>query len=204
MLMDAHNGALTPIRPAFGLDVDEEFLSLPVPLEWTSPAADQVHGLYYAPTNPDFASPQNALPPLLLLCHGGPTSAASTALRYPLQYWTSRGFAVLDVDYGGSTGYGRSYRQRLNGQWGVVDVEDCCAGALFLARQALVDPVRMAIKGGSAGGFTALSCLTTRNEVFAAGSVSYGVADLELFAKDSHKFELHYLESLIGSYPEQP
>ena len=199
--MDAHTGAFTPVRSEPIISVEGGFISLPVALEWTSPAGHQVYGHYYAPANPDFAPLEAERPPLLVLCHGGPTSAASTALRYPLQYWTSRGFALLDVDYSGSTGYGREYRRRLQGQWGVIDAEDCCAGALFLARQGMVDPRRMAIKGGSAGGFTALSCLTSRNEVFAAGSVYYGIADLELLAQGSHKFELHYLDTLIGPYP---
>jgi dipeptidyl aminopeptidase/acylaminoacyl peptidase len=136
------------------------------------------------------------------MIHGGPTSAATTALRLNIQFYTSRGIAVLDVNYGGSTGYGRAYRERLCGQWGIVDVDDCCAGAAFLAAQGRVDGKRLAIRGGSAGGYTTLACLAFRN-VFAAGASHFGVSDLELLAQDTHKFEARYLDSLIGSYPER-
>jgi dipeptidyl aminopeptidase/acylaminoacyl peptidase len=201
--MDFHTGRLETIRPAFEANLDPACISEAVAIEWISSHGNQAHGLYYAPTNPGFGPSKNERPPLIVLSHSGPTSAASTALRYPLQFWTSRGIAVLQVNYSGSTGYGREYRQRLNGQWGVMDVEDCCTGALFLARRGEADPARLAIKGGSAGGYTALSCLTFGNQVFAAGSAHYGIADLELMARHTHKFESHYLDTLIGPYPER-
>jgi dipeptidyl aminopeptidase/acylaminoacyl peptidase len=139
----------------------------------------------------------------MVISHGGPTSAAQTTLRLSVQYWTSRGFAVLDVNYGGSTGYGRAYRQRLNGNWGVVDVDDCCNGALFLAQEGHVDRNRLAIRGGSAGGYTTLACLTFRNDVFKAGASHYGLSELVRFATDTHKFESRYLQSMIGPFPER-
>lgn len=136
------------------------------------------------------------------MSHGGPTAATSTALRLNIQFYTSRGIAVLDVNYGGSTGYGRAYRERLSGQWGIVDVDDCCAGAAHLATQGRVDGNRLAIRGGSAGGYTTLACLAFSN-VFAAGASHYGVSDLALLAQDTHKFESRYLDTLIGPYPER-
>jgi dipeptidyl aminopeptidase/acylaminoacyl peptidase len=134
------------------------------------------------------------------MCHGGPTASTSTALNLNIQFWTSRGFAVLDVNYRGSTGYGRAYRKMLDGQWGVADVEDCVAGARALAEEGLVDGGRMAIRGSSAGGFTVL-CALAFHDVFAAGASYYGVCDLEALATDTHKFESRYLESLIGPFP---
>src|SRR5207302_1069383 len=141
-------------------------------------------------------------PPLLVMSHGGPTSATTSALRLTIQYWTSRGIAVLDVNYGGSTGYGRAYRQRLNGQWGVVDVDDCMNGARYLAERGEVDGNRLAITGGSAGGYTTLCALTFR-DVFKAGASHYGVSDLEALEVDTHKFESRYSHSLVGPYPER-
>ena len=136
-----------------------------------------------------------------MISHGGPTGATSTTLRLDVQYWTSRGFALLDVNYGGSTGYGTAYRRRLNGMWGIVDVDDCANGARFLAERGDVDRDRMAIKGGSAGGYTTLSALTFR-DVFSAGASYYGISDLEALAQDTHKFESRYLDTMIGPYPE--
>src|SRR2546427_3226487 len=135
------------------------------------------------------------------MSHGGPTSATSTALEAEIQFWTSRGFSVLDVNYGGSTGYGRPYRERLRERWGIVDVDDCVNGARYLATRSLVDVGRIAIRGGSAGGYTTLCALTFRN-VFQAGASYYGVSDLEGLAKETHKFESRYLDSLIGPYPQ--
>src|SRR5205814_7461181 len=137
-----------------------------------------------------------------VLSHGGPTSSASTSLNLGTQYWTSRGFAVLDVNYGGSTGYGRAYRQRLNGNWGIVDLDDCVNGARFLVARGLADGNRLAIRGGSAGGYTTLAALTFR-DVFKAGASYYGVGDLEGLARDTHKFESRYLDGLVGPYPER-
>jgi len=144
--------------------------------------------------------PDGDLPPLLVFSHGGPTSTTYTALSLGLQYWTSRGFAVVDVNYGGSTGYGRAYRERLKGKWGVVDTADCVNAARYLEREGKVDGKRMAIRGGSAGGYTTLSALVF-HDVFAAGASRYGVADIELLAKETHKFESRYCDSLIGPYP---
>ena len=134
--------------------------------------------------------------------HGGPTAAASSSLNFNIQYWTSRGIAVLDVNYGGSTGYGRKYRQRLNGNWGIVDVNDCVCGARYLVELGLVDGNRLAISGGSAGGYTTL-CALTFHDTFKAGASYYGVSDLEALARDTHKFESRYLDGLIGTYPEE-
>ena len=159
------------------------------------------HGLLYLPQNPDCEAAGDERPPLLVICHGGPTGSTSTALSLNLQFWTSRGFAVLDVNYRGSTGYGRAYRKALDGQWGIADVDDCVAGARMLAAQNLVDGKRMAIRGSSAGGFTVL-CALAFHDVFAAGASYYGVTDLEALAQDTHKFESRYLESLIGPYPQ--
>jgi len=136
------------------------------------------------------------------MSHGGPTSSSSASLKYSIQYWTSRGIAVLDVNYGGSSGYGRAYRERLNQQWGVVDVDDCVNGARYLAARGEVDNTRLAIRGGSAGGYTTLCALTFRSS-FTGGASHYGVSDLEALAKDTHKFESRYLDRLIGSYPER-
>jgi dipeptidyl aminopeptidase/acylaminoacyl peptidase len=159
------------------------------------------HALYYPPTNPDVEAPEDERPPLLVLSHGGPTSSARPMLSLGTQFWTSRGFAVVDVDYGGSTGYGRAYRDLLRGNWGIVDVEDCIAAARHLADQGEVDPERLCIRGGSAGGYTTLQALTT-TDTFAAGASHYGVADLGALARDTHKFESRYLDGLVGPWPE--
>jgi dipeptidyl aminopeptidase/acylaminoacyl peptidase len=145
-------------------------------------------------------APPDQRPPLLVLSHGGPTSATQARLSLGIQYWTSRGFAVVDVNYGGSTGYGRAYRQRLNGQWGIVDVDDCVNAARYLVGRGDADPRRLGIRGGSAGGYTTLCALVFRDE-FGAGASYYGVADCEALATDTHKFESRYLDSLIGPYP---
>lgn len=166
----------------------------------TDPAV-VAHAWFYAPANPAFAGPEGERPPLIVMAHGGPTSAAQTSLRLQTRFWTSRGFAVVDVDYRGSTGYGRSYRQALDGQWGIADVEDCVAAARFLAARGDVDPAKLLIRGGSAGGFTVL-CALTFHDAFAAGASHYGIADLEALATDTHKFESRYLDRLIGPWPE--
>jgi dipeptidyl aminopeptidase/acylaminoacyl peptidase len=160
------------------------------------------HALYYAPLNPVFEAPVGELPPLIVKSHGGPTAAASSELNMRVQYWTSRGIGVVDVNYGGSTGYGREYRERLNGQWGIVDVEDCVNAAKYLVERGEADNDRLAITGGSAGGYTTLCALTFHDD-FSAGSSHYGISDLEVMTGDTHKFESRYLDSLIGPYPEQ-
>ena len=152
--------------------------------------------------NDDFAAPAGELPPLLVMSHGGPTSATSATLSPRVQYWTSRGIAVLDVNYGGSTGYGRPYRERLNGAWGIVDAADCANGARHLVDAGRVDGSRLCITGGSAGGYTTL-CALAFGDTFKAGASHYGVGDLEALARDTHKFESRYLDGLIGPYPER-
>ena len=191
------------VRPARGLGLDRGLLVEPEAITFpTGPdGAATAHALYYPPANPACTGPPGQLPPLLVQAHGGPTAAARRHLSLGIAYWTSRGIAVIDVDYRGSTGYGRRYRQALDGAWGVVDVEDCVAAAQFLADRGDVDPQRLMIRGGSAGGFTVLAALAL-HDVFAAGSNSYGVADLEALAADTHKFESRYLDRLIGPYPE--
>jgi dipeptidyl aminopeptidase/acylaminoacyl peptidase len=178
----------------------EGHLSRPQSVEFPTADGLTAFGLFYPPVNRDFGAPVDELPPLIVRSHGGPTSAFSSALDWSVQYWTSRGFAVLNVNYGGSTGYGRPYRERLCGKWGIVDVEDCINGARHLAASGRVDGKRMAIRGGSAGGYTTLCALTFHN-VFATGASYYGVSDLEALAKDTHKFESRYLDGLIGPYP---
>jgi dipeptidyl aminopeptidase/acylaminoacyl peptidase len=180
--------------------VDSGYISLPQAIQFPTERGLTAHGFFYPPRNRDYAAAQGENPPLLVLSHGGPTSSSSDALKYSIQYWTSRGIAVLDVNYGGSSGYGRAYRERLNGQWGIVDVDDCVAGARYLAGRGEVDGERLAIRGGSAGGYTTLCALTFR-EVFKAGASHYGICDLEALAKDTHKFESRYLDRLIGPYP---
>jgi len=158
--------------------------------------------VFYPPTHPGVSAPEGSAPPLLVLSHGGPTSAARPQLSLSVQFWTSRGFAVADVNYRGSSGYGRAYRQALAGQWGIVDVDDCVAVARHLADAGLVDGDRLAIRGGSAGGYTTLCALAFRDD-FRAGTSLYGVADLEALARDTHKFESRYLDSLVGPLPAE-
>ncbi len=199
--MDLQTGRMARIREAFEVTVDQGYFSIPQSITFPTDNGEEAHGIYYPPANKDFIAPADELPPLIVMSHGGPTGATGTALRFSIQFWTSRGFAVLDVNYGGSTGYGREYRQRLNGNWGLVDVADCCNGALYLAEKGLVDRNRLAIRGGSAGGYTTLACLTFRPGVFKAGASHYGLSELEVFAKNTHKFESRYLNSLVGPYP---
>ncbi len=195
-------GALEALKLAFTPTIDPGYFSTPRPLEFPTENGLTARGILYPPANRDFAAPQGELPPLLVLSHGGPTGSTSTTLRYGIQYWTSRGFAVFDVNYGGSTGYGRAYRMRLNDNWGIVDVDDCCNGARWLAEQGLVDGKRMAISGGSAGGFTTLAALVFK-DTFSAGASHYGIGDLEALARDTHKFESRYCDTLIGPYPQR-
>mmetsp|Transcript_66776 Transcript_66776/g.108320 ORF Transcript_66776/g.108320 Transcript_66776/m.108320 type:complete len:841 (+) Transcript_66776:271-2793(+) len=178
------------------------FLSQPEMIEFpTGREGESAWMVYYPPQNAKFTPPDGTLPPLLVKSHGGPTASTSTSFNLGIQFWTSRGYAVADVDYSGSSGYGRAYRQRLQGQWGVKDVEDCCAAAQYLEKQQLVDGLKMAIDGGSAGGYTTLSALAFK-DVFKAGCSMYGIGDLDALARDTHKFESRYLDSLIGPLPE--
>ncbi|MGZ4716128.1 MAG: dipeptidyl-peptidase 5 [Acidimicrobiales bacterium] len=184
------------------LGLDPAWFSVPVPLDVPTTDGAVTHALYYPPTHPAAHGPSDELPPLVVMIHGGPTSAARPQLSLALQFWTSRGFAVADVNYRGSSGYGRAYRGLLTGQWGIADVEDCVAVAEHLVAEGSVDPDRLAIRGGSAGGFTAL-CALTFHDRFGAGASLYGVADLEALARDTHKFEARYLDSLVGPYPAE-
>jgi dipeptidyl aminopeptidase/acylaminoacyl peptidase len=179
------------------------YFAAPELIEFPTADGRTAYGLYYKPCNPDYAALAGEREPLLVEAHGGPTSAASSTLSLPIQFWTSRGIAVLDVNYGGSTGYGRAYRRRLEGQWGIVDVQDCVYGAKYLVQRGDVDLTRMAISGGSAGGYTVLRALTPEDGVptFRAGASYYGVSDLEALAQDTHKFESRYLDSMVGPYP---
>ncbi|MBO9339505.1 MAG: S9 family peptidase [Chloroflexus sp.] len=201
-LLDLTDQTISPIRCSGDLPVDPAYLSLPEMISFPSANGRTAYGIFYPPHNPDFAAPEDERPPLLVMIHGGPTAAALPTLRLSIQYWTSRGIGVLDVNYGGSTGFGRAYRELLNGAWGVVDVEDCIAGAQFLAASGRADPDRLLITGGSAGGFTVLAALAF-HRVFRAGASHFGVADLAALARDTHKFESRYLDRLIGPYPER-
>ncbi|MGH8507699.1 MAG: prolyl oligopeptidase family serine peptidase [Gammaproteobacteria bacterium] len=195
------SGNIRVLKRSSDLDLDPDYVSVGEPIEFpTDSGHDGAHGFFYAPANRDFTAPPDELPPLLVTSHGGPTAAANNGLKLATQFFTSRGFAVLDVNYGGSSGFGRAYRKRLYGQWGVVDVQDCIQSALHLVRRGTVDPKRLAIRGGSAGGFTTLAALTFHN-VFTAGASHYGVSDLEALARETHKFESRYLDQLIGAYP---
>ena len=183
------------------LNIDPGYLALPEAIAFPTTDNLTAYAWYYPPRNKDYAAPPEELPPLIVKSHGGPTAAASVDLNLRIQYWTSRGFGYLDVNYGGSIGYGRRYRQRLEGKWGVVDVDDCVNGAKYLVERGLVDGDRLVITGSSAGGYTTLAALTFR-DTFKAGASYYGVSDLEILAKDTHKFESRYLDRLVGKYPE--
>ncbi|HIL32551.1 MAG TPA: S9 family peptidase [Dehalococcoidia bacterium] len=189
------------LRKSNNLEIDDGYLSTAQPVEFPTENGQTAHAFYYPPKNGDFDGPAGEKPPLLVKSHGGPTGSASTALDLGIQFWTSRGIGVLDVNYGGSTGYGREYRERLNGAWGIVDVDDCCNAALHIVAQGNADPDRLAIDGGSAGGYTTLAALTFK-DVFKAGASYYGVSDLEALAKETHKFESRYLDGLVAPYPE--
>jgi dipeptidyl aminopeptidase/acylaminoacyl peptidase len=198
------NGTVTTLRPPRDLRLDPATISVPEPMTFPSidgaGAPRTAHALYYPPAGAR-TGPDDELPPLLVVIHGGPTGNATPVLAVGLQYWTSRGFGVVDVDYGGSTGYGRAYREELRGAWGIVDVADCLAAARALADAGRVDPQRLAIRGGSAGGFTTLAALARDDTPFSAGADHFGVADLSALAEETHKFESRYLDGLVGPYP---
>ena len=198
--LDLATGQLRALRRVREVSLDPAYFSVGQAIEFPTEGGLTAHGFYYPPTNRDFTAPSAERPPLLVMSHGGPTGSTVCTLGYGTQYWTTRGFAVLDVNYGGSTGYGRAYRERLKGQWGLVDVADCIHGARYLAEQGLADGDRLAIRGGSAGGYTTL-CALTFHDAFKAGASYFGVADLEALARDTHKFESRYLDGLVGPYP---
>jgi dipeptidyl aminopeptidase/acylaminoacyl peptidase len=199
--LDLASGRCTEHARAFDEPLDASWLSMPEAVEIPSAAGRRTYAYLYRPKNDAFAAPAGSRPPLVLKSHGGPTSATSSSLRLGHQYWTSRGFALVDVDYGGSTGYGRAYRELLRGAWGVVDVEDCAYAARWAAAEGLADGARRVATGGSAGGYTTLCLLAFRDE-FAAGASHYGIGDLALLARDTHKFEARYTDWLVGPWPE--
>jgi dipeptidyl aminopeptidase/acylaminoacyl peptidase len=190
------------VRSSSDEPVDAAYVSRPRPVEFATGEGETAYGFYYPPANPEFEAPAGKLPPLIVESHGGPTSHATPALDREYLYWTSRGFGVVDVNYRGSSGYGREYRNKLRGTWGVVDTEDCVNAALHLAEQGEADRARLAIRGGSAGGYATLCALTFHDD-FAAGASYYGVADTEALTRDTHKLESRYLDRLIGPYPER-
>lgn len=196
------SGQIETINPASKNTLTPDDISEPQAIEFPTSDGEMAYGFYYAPKNKHIIAPENTLPPLIVMCHGGPTGATETSLNTKIQFWTSRGFAVLDVNYRGSTGYGRKYRDRLKNNWGVTDVIDVCSGANYLIEQGTVDKNKIAIRGSSAGGYTVLAALTFSN-TFTAGASLYGIGDLEALAKDTHKFEARYLDSLVGDYPAE-
>ena len=200
--LDLSSMETTVLRRSSDIVLDGDHLSLPQAIEFSTANGLTAYAFYYPPQNKEFQAPDEERPPLIVESHGGPTGATSAVFSIGKQYWTNRGFALLDVNYGGSTGYGRAYRQRLNGQWGIVDVEDCINGARYLVEQGLADGDRLAIHGGSAGGYTTL-CALAFHDVFGAGASYFGVSDVEALAKETHKFESRYLDSMIGPYPER-
>jgi dipeptidyl aminopeptidase/acylaminoacyl peptidase len=201
VVIDIASGEHEVVRQPSPSSVPGTCVSRAEPISFPSANGRTAHALFYPPANGDFTAPADEAPPLIVQAHGGPTSGASASFSLSNQFWTSRGFALVDVDYGGSSGYGRAYRQLLDGQWGVVDVEDVIAAARYLAESGRADPKRIAIHGGSAGGFTVLAALS-QSDVFSAGGDFYGVADLEALARDTHKFESRYLDGLIGPWPD--
>ncbi len=190
------------LRRSSTVTLDAKYFSHPQAIEFPTQDQQTAYAFFYPPQNADYAAPSGERPPLLVMSHGGPTAAASSTFSLEVQYWTGRGIAVLDVNYGGSTGYGRAYRQRLTGQWGVVDVDDCTDGAHYLVERREVDGARLAITGGSAGGYTTL-CVLTFRDLFKAGASHFGVSDLEALVRETHKFESTYLFRLVGPYPER-
>jgi dipeptidyl aminopeptidase/acylaminoacyl peptidase len=203
VLIDPADGAVEVLRhsaPAAADEVLRRYFSVPRQLAFPTENGLTAYAHYYPPANPDHTAPPGERPPLVVKCHGGPTASASTVLSLGIQYWTSRGIAVLDVDYGGSTGYGRAYRERLHGAWGVVDVDDCVNATRHAIAEGLADGERCVITGGSAGGYTVLAALACR-DVFKGGASYYGVSDVAALARDTHKFESRYLDWLIGPYP---
>ncbi len=202
LTVELDTGAQEVVKVANSAHVDAGNLSIPKAIEFPTEGGLTAHAYYYPPRNQGFEAPPGAKPPLVVHCHGGPTGSAGPIYPFEYQYWTSRGIAIVDVNYGGSAGYGRAYRRRLNGEWGVVDVADCINAARYLVEQGLVDGDRVSITGGSAGGFTVLLSLTKR-DFYNTGASHFGVGDLESFVQETHKFESHYLDTLVGPYPER-
>ncbi|HBY99107.1 MAG TPA: peptidase [Chloroflexi bacterium] len=200
--LDLASGRTEVLDSSVHYTIPNRYISSPVHLAYPTDHGRTAYGFYHSPQNPNFEGPEGELPPLIVECHGGPTGSTKHALDMGIQFWTSRGFAVLAINYGGSAGYGREYRNRLRGQWGIVDVADAVNGARYLVEQGLVDGNRTIIRGGSAGGFTTFAALAFR-DFFQAGSSHFGISDLETWHRETHKYESHYCETLIGPYPEQ-
>ena len=201
--IDVATGATETLRTSIESPVSTAYFSTPRVVEFPTEGGLTAHAFFYPPTNPDYDAPEGELPPLIVESHGGPTGNTTATFSLSVQYWTSRGFGFVDVDYGGSTGYGRAYRERLNGQWGVVDLQDCVNAARYLVDEGDADGDRLLITGGSAGGYTTI-CALTFTDAFAAGTTYFGIADLEQFAGgETHKFELAYEHTLVGPYPER-
>ena len=203
VLLDFTSRSVDVLRPADDVGVDADHVSVPEPISFPSVDGRTAYAYHYRPRNPRFEAPDGELPPLVVHAHGGPTSETTPALHWYVQYFTSRGFAFVDVNYGGSSGYGRAFRERLYGQWGVIDVEDCIAAARFLAESERADGARCVVTGGSAGGYIVLAALAFHPEAFAGGTSYFGVADLEPFATFTHKFELKYTDLLVGPWPDE-
>lgn len=199
--LNPETGAYSTLYRAAELPISKDFLSIPESIEFSVGNSEKAHAFYYPPHNPEYALTEGEKPPLLVISHGGPTSCATATIDLSIQFWTSRGFAVVDVNYSGSSGFGREFRDRLKGNWGLVDVRDCEKAALYLIEKGLADPQKVAIRGGSAGGFTTL-CALTFTDSFNAGASHFGLSDLEMLAKETHKFESRYMDKLIGEYPQ--
>ena len=198
--LDLRSGEWQALRSASGSVFDPGFVSVAEPITFATEGGEVAHAFFYPPANADARGPDGGRPPLIVVTHGGPTGASDMGLRPVFQYFTSRGFALVDVNHRGSSGYGRAYRNALKGRWGIADVDDCVAATRHLVDRGDVDAERLAIRGASAGGFTTLAALTFR-DAFKAGASHYGISDLESLARDTHKFESRYLDSLIGPYP---
>jgi dipeptidyl aminopeptidase/acylaminoacyl peptidase len=200
--LDVTSGSVDVLRASSSLELNGGDVSLPQQIEFPTADGEVAHGIYYAPANRSCAAAPGDRPPLIAISHGGPTTAANATFDVKVQFWTSRGFAVVDVNYRGSSGFGRAYRNRLRGNWGVADVADMVHAARHLVSAGLADESRLVIRGGSAGGYTTLAALTFHPGVFTAGASYYGVSDIEALARDTHKFEARYLDRLVGPYPD--
>jgi len=199
--LDLDSGVASVLRPGDPVKLDAGFVSVAEAVEFPTTGSRTAHAFYYPPRHPDYTGLDGELPPLIVIGHGGPIAAADATFDRRIQFWTSRGFAVVDVNYGGSTGFGTEYRRRLNGQWGIVDVDDLINAARHLVATGRADPRRLAIRGGSAGGYTVLAAMTQQPDFFGAGASYYGISDLEALLHDSHKFEARCLDILVGPYP---
>ena len=202
MQIDLETGEAEPLKTASRVDLDPAYISEPEAIEFPTSRGLKAHAFIYSPRHPEYTGTAAERPPLIVIGHGGPTAATTARFEVGIQYWTTRGFAVADVNYGGSSGYGRPYRERLNGQWGIVDVEDAVNAARYLVAQGKADPDRLIIRGGSAGGYTALAALVFHPGVFKAAASYYGISDLEVLQHDTHKFESRYSDTLVGPWPE--